>query len=218
MRSPNKQFQIYKAVNKRNGRVYIGATTRSIDERKKDHVQKAMTGMGHYFQETIGTYAPEAFTWEQIDTASSVDELATKEIKYIQQYDSYKNGYNSDKGGGFKKTVYQYNLDGSLYKSHSDLASAAASIGANKKTVSKACWNVNHMLGGFYWSYNCTAKFIPQHDDRKKTVFQYDVNDSFVTEYSSVSEAATILRLSKSGISKCCRGERKSSGGYVWKY
>lgn len=214
----NKQFLIYKAVNKRNGKVYIGATTRSLDERKKDHIQKALTGTGQYFQEAIGTYAPESFIWEQIDTACSADELAAKEIKYIEQYNSCKNGYNSDKGGGFKKTIYQYNLDGSLHKSHDDLASAAASIGANRKTISKACWNVNHTLGGFYWSYSCTIKFTPQHDDRKKAVFQYDLNDNFVGKYDSVSEAASILKLSKSGISKCCRGERKSSGGYIWKY
>lgn len=209
---------IYTVKNMITGEYYIGATTNSIEERKKDHLQKSAKKVGGYFQEAIATYSPESFEWKQIDTASNVDELAAKEIKYIEKYNSLEKGYNSDKGGGFKKSVYQYNLDGSLHSSHDDLASAAASIGANRKTVSKACWNVNHTIGGFYWSYNCTTKFIPQHDDRKKAVFQYDVNDNFVAEYSSVSEAATILKLSKSGISKCCRGERKSSGGYIWKY
>ena len=100
-------YIIYKAVNKHNGKAYIGSTTRSIEERRRDHLAKANTGVGAaYFQEAIATYSPDAFDWEQLDTASSVDELAAKEILYIEKYNTLKDGYNSDKGGGFKKTIY----------------------------------------------------------------------------------------------------------------
>ena len=45
---------IYKAVNTITDEVYIGATTKSIEERKQDHIQKANKKVGGYFQEAIG--------------------------------------------------------------------------------------------------------------------------------------------------------------------
>ena len=77
---------IYKVTNVVNDEVYIGATTNSLEERKKDHLRKTAKKVGSYFQEAIGTYGPEAFLWEQIDTATTTDELAQKEIKYIEEF------------------------------------------------------------------------------------------------------------------------------------
>lgn len=214
----SRNYLIYKAVNTFNEKVYIGATTRTLEERVADHLQKANTNSGHYFQEAIGTYGPEAFSWEQIDTASSTDELAEKEIKYISEYNSVEDGYNSDKGGGFKKTVYQYNLDGSFLNSFEDLTSAANAINSNKKAISRACWNVNHTVGGFTWSYDYVESFKPQLDSRKKEVLQYNLYGDILARYVSVAEANRKTGVSKSSIAKCCRGERKHGGGFLWKY
>src|SRR5690606_25091730 len=94
---------------------HIGSTGDSLEKRKNDHIQKAKKGCGYKLQEAIGTYGAEAFSWEQIDTASSINELAEKEKHYIIEYDSLEKGYNADSGGGFKKNVYQYNMtDGTL--------------------------------------------------------------------------------------------------------
>lgn len=211
-------YLIYKAVNTFNEKVYIGATTRTLEERVADHLQKANTNSGHYFQEAIGTYGPEAFTWEQIDTASNIDELAAKEIKYISDYNSIDAGYNSDKGGGFRKTVYQYNLDGSLMNSFMDLTSAANAINATKKAISKACWSVNHTLGSYLWSYDYKEPFVVVPDKRKKQVIQYNLKFEEIARYISASEASRKTGISKSCITKCCRGERNQSGGFLWKY
>ena len=215
----NNSGIIYKVINTETNQVYIGATTtKSIDERKNDHLQKSNKGTGYKFHNAIDTYGPDSFRWEQIDTASNIDELASKEIKYISEYDSLENGYNSDKGGGFKKTVYQYNLDGSPANSFEDLTSAAISINATKKGISKACWNVNHTLGGYLWSYEFKEKFIPESDNRKKQVVQYNLNGNLLAHYISVAEASRITGLSKTCISRCCRGEREQSGGFIWNY
>jgi hypothetical protein len=40
----------------------------------------------------------------------------------------------------------------------------------------------------------------------------------FLTEYKSVSEASKLTGCNRTSIAKVCRGERKSCGGYNWKY
>lgn len=218
MKNSINNYIIYKAQNIYNGETYIGATTKSLEDRKKDHIQKSNKKVGSCFQEAIWTFGPEAFVWEQVDTAKNIDELASKEIKYISEFNSLENGYNRDFGGGFKKTIYRYNLDGTLNSTFENLSDAGESINVRKQDISRACWSVNHNLSGFLWSYDYVEPFIPKADIRKKEVLQYYLNGDFLARYISVSEASIITGVSKTCISRCCRGEREQSGGFFWKY
>ncbi|MCM4162157.1 MULTISPECIES: NUMOD1 domain-containing DNA-binding protein [unclassified Arenibacter] len=219
MEKENSNYIIYKAVNFQSGGVYIGATGKSLEERMQDHIQKSNKGLGGYFQEAIGTYGPEAFTWEQIDTANDVNEMASKEKKYILKYKSNKDGYNSDCGGGVQKNVYQYSVDeGRLVGTYDSLEHAAKAVNSSRKSISNACLGYNKSCRGFYWSYDCSEPFIPEMDKRKKEVYQISLQNQFVAKYVSVSEASKQTGISKTCISRCCRGERDRSGGYIWKY
>ncbi|MBQ0739543.1 GIY-YIG nuclease family protein, partial [Aquimarina celericrescens] len=84
---------IYKAENRQTGEVYIGITTDSIESRKKDHIDKTRQGEETKFYEAIGTYGAEAFSWEQIDTATSINELPSKEREYILKFNTQEKGY-----------------------------------------------------------------------------------------------------------------------------
>ena len=213
------EFIIYKAQNLKNGLVYIGATSRCLEERKKDHFQKANKEIGHQFQEAIVTFGEEAFIWDQIDTAESINELATKEKEYILKYNSKEKGYNSDLGGGFKKDVYQYRIDDfTLVGTHDCLDSAANVVNADKKAISKACLNVNNLYNGFYWSYELREPFVPNSDARKKGVIQMDMEGNVIAEFKSVAEASRSTGANKSSIAKCCRKVNKSASGFSWKY
>ncbi len=209
---------IYKVTNQKTNQVYIGATTRSIEERKIDHEKKSQKKSGFYFHEAIATHGADAFKWEQIDTASSNDELASKEIRYILENNSLESGYNSDRGGGLKKTVYKYNLDGSLNSTFEDLTSAGKSINVRKQAISRACWNVNQTLGGYLWSYEYKEPFIPDPDNRKKQVIQYSLDGKVLACYESASEASRKTGISKTCITRCCRGESEQSRGFLWRY
>jgi hypothetical protein len=210
---------IYKAQNIENGIVYIGATTDSMDQRKLDHIERAIRGETGKFQEAISTYGAGAFSWEQIDTASSIDELAYKEKQYIYEYKAKEEGYNSDEGGGFKKTVYQYKLqDGSLINFYDCLQDAGNAVNATKQDISRACLSVNQTFKGFYWSYEYLEPFKSKNDKRKKEVFQYSIDGKFIAKYNSVAEASRQTGLSKTCISRVCRGERERSKGFIWKY
>lgn len=50
-----------------------------------------------------------------------------------------------------------------------------------------------------------------------KAVMQYDTN-ILIAVYKSIKIASMLLDISSEDICKCCKGKRKSAGGYVWKY
>src|SRR5690554_834830 len=200
---------IYTVECNITGKFYVGATKDSIEQRKLDHLKRANRGDANKFQEAISTYGAEAFSWEQIDTASCIDELALKEKQYILVYNSKEEGYNADSGGGFKKTVYQYNQkDGSLIKSYDCLESAGNVINATKQQLSRACLSVNKSYGGFYWSYEYIEPFKPDEDKRVKSIIQIDMSDNTLKEFKSVAEASEVTGIYKSSIAKVCRGDR----------
>lgn len=130
---------VYKVTNKETDEVYVGITTKSIEERKKDHYKKSASGKETKFYKAIGTYSPSAFKWEQVDTASNNDELAKKEKEYIIEYNSKDKGYNSDRGGGVSKKVYKYDLEGNFIEGYKCLYDAGKTVGVKKQEISRAC-------------------------------------------------------------------------------
>lgn len=209
---------IYKATNKINNKVYIGATTASLETRKNDHINKSKGTNRTTFQRAVGTFGPDAFIWEILDYASTSDELALKERCYIKRYNSYSKGYNNDSGGGFKKTVYKFDEIYGLIGVYSSLSIAALTVFGRKKSVSNACLGQNKTYKSYYWSYNKDFMIEDADDNRKKQVCQYDLNEKFIAKYESAAAASRKSGFSKSAISRVCRNERRQAGGYIWKY
>lgn len=89
---------IYKFTNNLNGKVYIGQTTRPLQERVAQHLNsKDFT----HFHCALRKYGVNNFTVEEIDCADSKKELDEKEIFWISHYNSTDRliGYNSTYGG-----------------------------------------------------------------------------------------------------------------------
>ncbi|WP_242157337.1 NUMOD1 domain-containing DNA-binding protein [Aestuariivivens sediminis] len=209
---------IYKAQNEQTGEIYIGATTNSLYQRKLDQCERAKRGVKGKFHEAISTYGTDAFSWEQIDSASSIGELAQKEKAFILKYNSKEEGYNQDNGGsGIKRTVYKYDIaNGLLIEKYECLEKAAKSVSSSKQHISRACLSVNNIYKGFYWSYN--YPFEPNEDARKRKVIYYNFKDETAREFDSVAEASRKTGVSKSCIARFCRKERNPPEGILWEY
>lgn len=82
-------MEVYKVVNKRNGKVYIGSTIRTKEERWKEHVLTAKRGKvkKSIYKDIneFGELAFELITEEYFDNID-VLELRSLERKYIQKY------------------------------------------------------------------------------------------------------------------------------------
>lgn len=94
---------IYKITNTKNGKIYIGQTTRTLAERFTCHCKpsSASNKNGMPIAKAIQKYGKDCFVIEEIDTAKTKEELNKKEIAYISSFESYKNniGYNISSGG-----------------------------------------------------------------------------------------------------------------------
>lgn len=51
-----------------------------------------------------------------------------------------------------------------------------------------------------------------------KHIFQFNKNNVFIKEWQSIIEASKTLKICACNITDCAKGNRKSAGGYVWKY
>jgi len=101
---------IYKIVFP-NGKHYIGLTTTSIEQRKRQHNKEAKYGTEYCLYKAIRKHNMiDDIELIEIDTADTKEELKEKEIRYIQEYNSYYmngSGYNMTCGGdGLNGYIY----------------------------------------------------------------------------------------------------------------
>lgn len=52
----------------------------------------------------------------------------------------------------------------------------------------------------------------------KRLINQYDLKGNFIKQFLGIGCAERSMGFSRGGISKCCRGSRKTAYGYVWRY
>ena len=91
---------IYQIRNKVNGKLYIGQTIRSLEDRWSGHKSDAKYGGELPICRAISKYGSDNFEVSEIAKASSRDELDVLEQKYIRELNTLKpNGYNLREGG-----------------------------------------------------------------------------------------------------------------------
>lgn len=100
---------VYKITNIINGKMYIGQTINSLEDRWLRHRNDALSNrLDTHFARAIRKYGVDNFKVEIIDTAQSQDELTDKERYWIKYYNSIQKGYN--------ETDASYKSGGNTYK------------------------------------------------------------------------------------------------------
>lgn len=78
-----------------------------------------------------------------------------------------------------------------------------------KQKISKR--KINHSCYNNEWKEKI-------HENNKKEIFQYDLKNNFIKEWSSIKEAGLSLNKKGAAIGECCQGKRKTSYKYIWKF
>lgn len=97
---------IYKIINDINDKVYIGMTTRDVKVRWKEHLRHS----SQLIDKAIQDLGKEHFSIEVIEECSE-DEVDSREIHWIEFYDSFNNGYNVTLGGRDEKMIMTNRVD-----------------------------------------------------------------------------------------------------------
>lgn len=90
-------YIIYKHTFK-NGKAYVGLTKHSMEKRFEVHKKEARSGSLFQFHKALRKYDFNVKS-EVLDTCETIEEANILEQKYIEKFDTFKNGYNMTIGG-----------------------------------------------------------------------------------------------------------------------
>jgi len=93
---------VYKITNLVNGKFYIGKTTKTINERFKQHCSAKTTML---ITKAINKYGVDNFTIEQIATANSDEELSNLEKQFINELSPQYNIAEGGRGGATRRGI-----------------------------------------------------------------------------------------------------------------
>ena len=202
---------IYKITNDINDKVYIGKTIRTLSIRWSEHLsdyKEIQETNNRPLYSSMLKYGASHFTICEVEECP--DELLNEREKFwIAFYDSYENGYNATKGG-----------DGGVGRLHRPKELETKII--SRYLEVKSCCQVGKEFGYSRWTIaeilkNNNIDIIPENT--AKPVAQYNKDtENLIRIFPSTKAVQKQLGFSDANIGKCCRGQRKTAYGYIWKY
>lgn len=203
---------IYKVTNQINGKIYIGKTLKTIPERWKEHCKdcKKERCEKRPLYDAMNKYGIENFIIEEVEECSP-DILNDREVYWIEQYGSFKYGYNATKGGDGKHYI-DYDLIYSLYKEGKNLTEISKILKCSTDTVTKA-------LNNFNVSHEERVKRAISQNKIPVLMIDKDT-DEIINSFGGLKEAEAFLKKVRSSqhIVDVCNGKRKTAYGYKWRF
>lgn len=98
---------IYIIKNNINDKVYIGKTFKSVQCRFKEHIRESRKDRNENrkLHRAIRKYGEDNFYIEELEINIEENILSNKEIKYINMFNSFNEGYNTTMGGEGTRTI-----------------------------------------------------------------------------------------------------------------
>ena len=116
-----------------------------------------------------------------------------------------------------EKKVYKYSIEtGELLDIFNNCTLASITVNCSAGSIAYCARGEMKSCKGFHWSYIKYDNYKPGIYN-KKPILQYDLNGNFIKEWESSSIVKLHLGITNH-IAACCKGKRKTAGGYKWKY
>lgn len=216
-------YRAYCLVTKKS---YIGQTINTLETRKSRHLSDTFGKKNSqlHFHKALRKYGVDNFEWTVIDTViadsreSLCECLDILEIKYIEQYDSYRNGYNMTIGGQNgatkeSKKVTIYNDDGEVIKYCLSCKDASSFLQVPEAIIRS---NVNRNQN---FLYKDRERYILRYSDEiltkqeveyikqltyKTPIYMFNQSGIMVQSFETAKEASKILNINYTTICNCC--------------
>lgn len=153
-----------------------------------------------------------------------IDVVGAEEYYQISSFGRVKNKgtgeiLNPSKSGAYRHIELRYGINKNFLV-HRMVAEAFIPNPFNLRCVNHIDENKenNHVENLEWCTYQYNATYGKGALQKNSKVIQYDMVGNALKIWESIKEAAENLGLNYQSISACCRGKRKSSGGYMWSY
>lgn len=222
---------IYKATNQINNKVYIGQTSTSLEQRKKQHIYNATHKIKKsYFYSALQSYGVDNFNWEILEDNLNIENLNERECYWINYYQSNNPdfGYNMTSGGDNadnldkwrQKNSEQMHIEAKKgWEKMRQYLLAHPEIDEQRKIKAKQKaqeYAAKHLIEIKQRSYNVYLQHKEQQEEtlRKSREARMKAVQCIETQiiYPSLQEAGRQTNISPSNIKYCCDGKRKSAG------
>ena len=229
---------IYKVTNKENGKIYIGQTIQTLNERKNKHYYKArQEEYTTHFINALRKYPEEVFTWEIIDEEETQEALDEKEKYWIAYYNSVEEGYNTKDGGQtivvtdkFLKQCgsypfYAFDLKGNKLGEFLNQREFSRQYGVGKGDIYRMLHNQAHYCNGVI----CIDKETFTEERLRECVKQAQIKATpFIARnietgevfgpFTNKTECKKTLGLKSNHIGEVLEKKRKTQEGYTFVY
>ena len=203
---------IYKITNDINGKVYVGWTSFSIEQRFKLHLSDATKGsMRHRpLYSAIQKYGKEHFHIEIVEETTEPQE---REQYWIAYYDSYQHGYNATLGGEGRlqydhDKIYNLFLEGKGVQEICEIVGCEVTI-CNNLLKARGITKEERIQRGKDKQIEKYGKPVAKLD--KETG---EILDVFLT----IAAASESIQKPRRHIAEVCKEKRKSAYGYKWEF
>lgn len=232
MQNENNISGIYCVENIENNKKYIGQS-KNINDRWYKHKNELKRGVhfNDYLQKSWNKYGEEKFEFHILEYCDDT-ELDKKEIYYIELYNTTNRelGYNLKSGGQNGSSVLsresRNKLSNSIkesYENNEELREKRRIDAINRwqnPEIKEKIMGSNNVMYGKHHSEESKRKMsenkkgIPSWRRDITPVFCIELNK----EFKDSTDAGKKLSLPGYNILRVCRGERKTCGGYHWKF
>ncbi len=212
---------IYLITNDLNGKQYIGKTEyENIYKRWKEHLRdyKKEQCEKRPLYNAMNRYGIEHFHIEEIEYVPPEIDLETREIYWINYYNTYYNGYNATLGGDGKHYL-DYNLIIQTYKELQNCNKVAKQLNCSEDSV-------RYVLKKYNIPILSSAEI--SKINKSKSVNMYDLNNNYLQTFISANEAARFIKPEYKNkkppggivnhITDVCKNKRKTAYGYIWRF
>jgi group I intron endonuclease len=243
MKDNQKKWKVYFHTNIINNKVYVGITSRDLSARWgcNGNGYLRLKSNGEFIQpkfaRAILYHGWDMFEHIVFAEGLTKDEACSMEMSLINLYDSINNGYNITKGGegghGIEVSEEErrrrsemskgkhYSPNSEFKVGHTFTEETLTKMSEAKK--GKPSWNKG--LKGYnagdknpMKQPKVAAKFKGVNNANARRVIQMDMDGNYIARFRSISEAARETGSDLSSICNCCKGLRKSTNKYRWKY
>lgn len=172
-------YKVYYRKCIKNGKYYIGITSNTLDKRAGVNGSKYLlkNENGDYkhpkLARAILKYGWDSFESSILEENISKDDILLHESKWIKEFDSYENGYNSSPSGDYiynsSKSVSMYTFpDLKFIKSFNSAIDAAKSANLKTNTNIIRCCKGLQDKSGTYEGNPVTWRYTDESLDEKK--------------------------------------------------